>query len=141
MTPVTVTDATLAPAIVSGAVRMQVASPYPVGAVPVTASTTGTTAATTATLPANASAKTWICGVQIGSTATAAAAGNATVTGVVGGTLNFTMGTGLSPAVVNTNIPFSPCLPSSAINTGIAVVSAAPGSGGVISVSAEGYQL
>lgn len=113
---------------------------YPIGATPITASATGTTAATTATLAANATTRTWICGFAIGSTATAAAAGNATVTGTVTGTLNFEMGTGVSPAVVPTIVPMRPCIPSSALNTAIAVVSAAPGAGGVISVTAWGYQ-
>jgi hypothetical protein len=113
---------------------------YPIGSVPITASATGTTAATTATLAASTTAKTWLCGFAIGSTATAAAAGNATVTGTVTGTLNFEMGTGTSPAVVSTIVPIRPCIPSSAVNTAIAVVSAAPGTGGVISVTAWGYQ-
>jgi hypothetical protein len=106
----------------------------------ITASATGTTAATTVTLPATSTTTTYICGFDIGSTATAAAAGNATVTGPVSGTLNFEMGTGLSPAVVHTTQNFNPCVPASAVNTSIAVVSAAPGAGGVISVTAWGYQ-
>jgi hypothetical protein len=113
---------------------------YPAGAIAVAASATGTTAATTATLPALTGRLTYICGFTIGSTATAAAAGNATVTNTVGGTLNYEMGTGLSPAVVLTNVVYTPCVPASAQNTAIAVVSAAPGTGGVISVTASGYQ-
>jgi hypothetical protein len=112
---------------------------YPAGSAPVTASATGTTAATTATLPAAVGRLTYICGFSINSTATAAAAGNATVTGTVSGTLNYTMGTGVSPAVVQTYQLYDPCVPASAQNTGIAVVSAAPGTGGVISVTATGY--
>lgn len=109
-------------------------------ATPVQASTTGTIAATTATLPASATQFTYICGFSINSTATAAAAGNATITGVKSGTLNYEMGTGTAPAVVVTTQSYAPCLPSSAINTSIAVVSAAPGTGGVISVTAWGFQ-
>lgn len=108
---------------------------------PITASATGTTAATTATLAAVAGKTTYICGFSINSTATAAAAGNATVTGTVTGTLNFEMGTGATPAVVITQQSFTPCVPASAVNTSIAVVSAAPGTGGVISVSAWGFQF
>lgn len=117
------------------------AAGFPNAAVPITASATGTTAATTATLAAASGKFTYICGFDIGSTATAAAAGNATVTGPVTGTLNFEMGTGVSPAVVHTTQTFNPCVPSSAVNTAIAVVSAAPGTGGVISVTAWGFQL
>lgn len=107
----------------------------------ITASATGTTTATTATLAASTSLHTYICGFNIRADATAAATGNATVTGVVTGTLNFTQWTApLASGVGDITQNFNPCLPSSAINTSIAVVSAAPGSGGTVSVSAWGYQ-
>jgi hypothetical protein len=115
---------------------------YPSGAVPITASTTGTTAATTATLAASASIKTYICGFSIRANATAAATANSTVTGTVTGTLNFTQWTAPLASGIGLNEQiFTPCIPSSAINTGIAVISAAPGSGGVVSVAAWGFQL
>lgn len=113
---------------------------YPTGSIAVQNSATGTTAATTATLAAGQGETTYLCGFDIGSTATAAAAGNATVTGLIGGTLNFEMGTGVSPAVVRLTENFNPCLPASGQNSAVAVVSAAPGSGGIISVTAWGYQ-
>lgn len=117
-------------------------SQYPATAVPVTASATGTTAATTATLAASASIKTYICGFSIRANATAAATANSTVTGTVTGTLNYTQWTApLASGIGLTEQVFMPCVPSSAINTGIAVISAAPGSGGVVSVTAWGYQL
>lgn len=117
-------------------------SQYPFGAVPITASATGTTAATTATLAASASIKTYICGFSIRANATAAATANSTVTGTVTGTLNYTQWTApLASGLGITEQVFAPCIPSSAINTAIAVVSAAPGAGGVVSVSAWGYQL
>lgn len=113
---------------------------YPAGATPVTASATGTTAATTATLPAVAANYNFICGFAIRANATAAATANSTVTGTISGTLNFTQWTApLASGVGITEERFSPCIPASAVNTGIAVVSAAPGSGGVVSVSAWGY--
>jgi hypothetical protein len=93
-----------------------------------------------ATLAAVSAKTTYICGFQIGSTATAAAAGNATITGTITGTLNFEMGTGTSPAVVQTQSSFNPCIPASGTNQSIAVVSAAPGTGGVICVTAWGFQ-
>lgn len=118
------------------------ASQYPGGAVPITASATGTTTATTATLAASASIKTYICGMSIRANATGAATNNATITGTVTGTLNFTQWTApLASGLGVTEQIFNPCVPSSAINTGIAVISGAPGSGGVVSVSAWGYQL
>lgn len=117
-------------------------SQYPTGAVPITASNTGTTGATTATLAASASIKTYICGFSIRANATGATTNNSTITGTVTGTLNFSQWTApLASGIGLTEQIFSPCIPSSAINTGIAVISGAPGSGGVVSVSAWGYQL
>jgi hypothetical protein len=116
--------------------------PYPVGAVPYTATATGTTAATTATLAGAASVTTYICGFSIRANATAAATGNATVTGVITATLNFTQWTAPNASGLGvTEMIFSPCVPASATNTSIAVVSAAPGTGGVVSVTAWGYKL
>jgi hypothetical protein len=118
------------------------ASQYPAGAIPITASATGTTAATTATLAAGTTTTTYLCGFAIRANATAAATGNATVTGTKTGTLNFTQWTApLASGIGLVEETFGPCVPASAVNTGIAVISAAPGSGGVVSVSAWGYQL
>ena len=119
-----------------------VTSDYPYGATPITASATGTTAATTATLAGTSGKTTYICGFDIEANATAAATGNATVTGTITGTLNFTQYTAVNTAGVGSvKNSFSKCVPASAVNTGIAVISAAPSTGGVVSVSAWGYQL
>lgn len=116
--------------------------PYPVGAVPYTATATGTTAATTATLAGAASVTTYICGFSIRANATAAATGNATVTGVITATMNFTQWTAPNASGLGiTEMIFAPCIPASATNTSVAVVSAAPGTGGVVSVTAWGYKL
>lgn len=115
---------------------------YPAGATAITASATGTTAATTATLAGTASKTTYICGLSIRANATAAATGNATVTGTITGTLNFTQWTApLASGLGVTEQIFNPCVPASATNTGIAIISAAPGSGGVVSSTSWGYQL
>jgi hypothetical protein len=115
---------------------------YPSGATAITASTTGTTAATTATLAGTTGKTTYICSLSIRANATAAATGNATVTGTITGTLNYTQWTAPNASGVGiTEQIFNPCIPASATNTGIAVISAAPGSGGVVSVAAAGYQL
>ena len=117
-----------------------VGSQYPTGATPETASATGTTAATTATLGAASSVTTYICGFSIRANATAAATGNATVTGTITGTLNFTQWTApLASGLGVTEEIFTPCVPASAVDSAIAVVSAAPGAGGTVSVSAWGY--
>lgn len=118
------------------------ASQYPSGAIPITNSATGTTSATVATLAAHATRTTYICGFSIRANATAATTGNSTVTGTVSGTLNFTQWTApLASGVGITEMIFTPCVPGSAANTAIAATSAAAGSGGVVSVTAWGYQL
>lgn len=117
-------------------------SPYPATAVPLTASATGTTGATTATLTAVSGHTTYICGFSIRANATAAATGNATVTGTITGTLNFTQWTApLASGLGVTEEAFVPCIPASAVTTNIAVISAAPGTGGVVSVTAWGYSI
>lgn len=121
--------------------QTQVSTEYPTGATPITASATGTTAATTATLAAATGKTTYLCGFSIRANATAAATGNATVTGTITGTLNFTQWTAPLASGIGTVEPHIPrCIPGSTTNTAIAVVSAAPGSGGTVSVSAWGYQ-
>jgi hypothetical protein len=120
----------------------QPASPYPATAVPITASATGTTGATTATLTNVTGHTTYICGFSIRANATAAATGNATVTGTITGTLNYTQWTAPNASGLGvTEQIFTPCVPASAVSTSIAVISAAPGTGGVVSVTAWGYSI
>lgn len=115
---------------------------YPFSAVPYTATATGTTGATTATLTGAISVTTYICGFSIRANATAAATGNATVTGTLGGDMNFTQWTApLASGLGITEMIFTPCLPATGTNTSVRVVSAAPGTGGVVSVSSWGYKL
>jgi hypothetical protein len=60
----------------------------------------------------------------------------------VSGTLNFTQWTApLASGVGITEMIFTPCVPGSGANTAIVATSAAAGSGGVVSVTAWGYQL
>lgn len=116
--------------------------PYPSGATPYTATATGTTGATTATLAGASSVTTYLCGFSIRANATAAATGNATVTGVITATLNFTQWTAPNASGIGvTEMVFNPCIPASGTNQSVAVVSAAPGTGGVVSVTAWGYKL
>jgi hypothetical protein len=115
---------------------------YPVGATAITASATGTTGATTATLAGTSGKTTYICGYSIRANATAAATVTNTITGVITATLSSIMW--VAPLASGIGIDeqiFSPCIPASATNTGIAIVSGAPGSGGNVSSKGWGYQL
>ena len=114
---------------------------YPAGSTPITISVTGSSTATTATL-ATTGQEYYLCGFSIRATATAASVGNATVTGTVTGTLNFTQWT--APAASGVGVVeevFWPPVIASATNTNIAVVSAPAGAGGTVSVTAWGYML
>jgi hypothetical protein len=117
-------------------------SQYPAGATAITASATGTTAATTATLAGTAGKTTYICGYSIRANATAAATVTDTITGVITATLSSILW--VAPLASGIGVDeqiFSPCIPASAANTGIAIVSGAPGAGGTVSSKGWGYQL
>lgn len=131
----------IAPALAQAPQIVLESALYPAGSIPITASATGTTAATAATLAANTSRRTFICGFSARSNATAAVNGNLTIAGVVTGTMNFThWAAAVASGVGITEQSFYPCIPSSAINTGIVITSPAAGTAGVNSVSAWGYQ-
>lgn len=116
---------------------------YPAGSTPITISGTGTTGATTANLGTpSASYTIYICGFSIRANANAAVTGNATVTGTITGTLNFTQWTAVNTTGLGvTEEIFTPCIPASAANTQIAIISAAPSTGGVVSVTGWGFTL
>lgn len=116
-------------------------NPYPAGSIAITASNTGTTGATTATLAASATLHTYVCGFTITADATTALAGVATVTGTVTGTLNYIQNVGSATSAGSLTQTFSPCIPSSAINTSIAINSVAAGVAGNTAVTAWGFQL
>lgn len=126
---------------VCGTVTANLGGQYPSGATPVTATATGTTAATTATLAGTAGKTTYICGFSITADATSAIAGNATVTGPIGGTMTFIQGVGTATAPTTLDKNFGLCIPASGQNVAIAVVSAAAGTLGNTAVNAWGYQL
>ena len=116
-------------------------SVYPAGAVAITASATGTTAATTATLAGTSGKTTYICSYSVRANATAAATVTDTVTGVITATMSSILW--VAPLASGLGVDeqiFTPCVPASGTNVGIAVVSGAPGSGGTVSVHAAGYQ-
>jgi hypothetical protein len=117
-------------------------SQYPAGATAITASATGTTAATTATLAGTSGKTTYICGYSIRANATANTNVTNTITGVITATLSSIMWVPANTAGLGVDEQiFSPCIPASATNTGIAIVSGAPGTGGLVSAKGWGYQL
>ena len=97
---------------------------------------------TTATLAGTSGKTTYICTSSVRANATAATTVTDTITGVITATISSILW--VAPLASGLGVDeqiFSPCVPASATNTGIAVVSGAPGSGGTVSVNATGYQL
>jgi hypothetical protein len=115
---------------------------------PITASATGTTGAIAATLPAVAAKTTYLCGFYYtGTNATVAnTVTTVTITGTIGGTMNFGFPTLAAAATVPNTLPldeeFIPCIAASAPNTAIVVNGPALGAGATLAtVSAWGFQL
>lgn len=118
---------------------VRLTSEYPSGATASNGSTTGTTGATSTTLAAQVGATEYVCGISIRANATAAATGNATLSDGTK-TYNFTQWT--APNASGLGIieeVFTPCRPASGTNTAWTLTSAAPGTGGVVSVAIWGY--
>lgn len=114
---------------------------FPAGATPVTSSATGTTGAVVATLPAAAGKTTYICGFNAtGNEAATGAIVAVTVAGTISGSLNYFIAHSVTPTLGNLNNTFTPCVPSSAVNTAITVTSAADAAGTNVAVTAWGYQ-
>lgn len=105
----------------------------------VVATATGTTGAVTATLPAVAKVTTWICGFDVSAIGGTAAVGPVTVTGLVGSkTLTYQLSSSAAGVVLSRT--FTPCIPASAVDTGIGVTTTADGTATAVDVSAWGYQ-
>lgn len=117
-------------------------SQYPLSAIPVTVSATGTTLSISATLAASgAGLKTYLCSYSVRANATGATTVSNTIGGVITATLTHMMW--IAPAASGLGVDeqiFMPCVPSSAVNTAIVVTTGAPGAGGQISATATGYQ-
>lgn len=128
------------PAFAQFAVSDQSSQRASIGAV----SGTVAAATATATLGAVQGKTTYICGFAITSAgSTAAAVVAPTVTNVVGGTQTYEYATVAGATLANAPliVPFSPCLPASAVNTSIAVSLPSLGAGNTnASVNAWGYQ-
>jgi hypothetical protein len=114
---------------------------FPAGATPVTASASGTTAAVTATIPAIAAKTAFLCGFVDDAVATGGTAVTGAITGLIGGTFTYIQQVGTLTGTGNYhyNLNFTPCVPASAVNTQIQLISGAAGSGGVQGVMMWGY--
>ena len=109
-------------------------SGVPTGAI-ITGNATGSTSAVVGTLPAFVGKTTYICGLSVSSTGSAAIS-PITVAGVVGSSMifqNVTAGTGILQQA------FYPCVPASAPNTAITVTTTADGTATAVDVNSWGF--
>lgn len=128
-------------------VQGQVAiAPYPqnfqanIAAAPITAVGTGSTGAVTATLAGAAGKTTYICSFDITAIGGTAAIGPVTVGTLIGGntfTYQMTAPTGGVPF----SREFTPCIPTTAVNTAITITTTADGTATAVDVNAHGFQL
>lgn len=121
-------------------------SVYPRGAVPITASSGNVAnAAATATIPAMSGKTAYITGFEItGAGATVGLVVSPTVSGVVGGTLTYSIAAIAGALLMNQPmiVPYFPAIPASAPNTAISVSCPALGIGNTNNtVVAHGYYL
>ena len=105
---------------------------------PIAASATGTTGIVTATMAADTAKTNFICGFVITSVASAATAGNATVTGVQGGPLNFTMVDPTSQGILG--VAFPACISATGKNVAIVVTKPAGANTTIAAVTTWGYK-
>jgi hypothetical protein len=118
-------------------------APYPLNAVPVTATGSGTTGISTASIPAVAGKTAYLCGFEYDATATAIGVVSVTVTNTISGSLNYftnvpaqsTSGVGQMPRT------FTPCIPATGPNTAISIAGGAPGTGGNALINMNGFYL
>ena len=123
-----------------GVIPTATGTEYPVGAVPIQGSATGTSAAVTTTLAATANNYNFVCGISIRVNATAATNGNATLSD---GTKTFNFTEWVAPVASGVGVVeeiFKPCYPAVATNTAWTLTTFAAGNGGVASASIWGYQ-
>lgn len=109
---------------------------YPPGATPVAFTATGTSGAVTATLPAASGKNTYICGYNVSAAGTGLIT-PITITGVLGGTQTVQgLTAGAAPIFPP---PYTPCLPSSALNQAISVSTTADATATAVNVNVWGY--
>ena len=114
-------------------------SAYPSGATAITGNASGTTGAVVGTLAAAANKFTYICGVHIDASGTGSI-GPITIAGIVGSSMIFQATAG---ALGTNGLPtqtFSPCIPSSAVNTAITITTTADGTATAVNVNSWGFQ-
>lgn len=112
---------------------------YPVGATPITGSGSGSTGAVVGTLAAAPGKQTYICGFDVSAIGGTAAVGPIVIANLTGG--SFTYQGSSSAAGVTLSRTFTPCIPTSTVNTAITTTTTANGTATAVNVNSWGFQL
>jgi hypothetical protein len=112
---------------------------YPESATPIVAAAAGTTGAVTATLAAAVGKTTYLCGFDVSVIGGTAAVGPITV-GLLPGSKSFIYQMSSTAAGLTLSRTFTPCVPGSAPDVAITIVTTADGSASAVDVNAWGYQ-
>lgn len=134
-------------AVASGTVAVRISStsvqtsPIPPVNTPISGNATGSTGAVVGTLAAAAGKLTYICGFNVQAIGGTATSGPVTIAGLVGASQVYqtdvnsaTQGKAIASA------SFTPCIPSSAVNTAVTVTTTANGTATAVNVNSWGYQ-
>lgn len=131
-------------AVTSGTVNVRISStsvqtsPIPLITTQIGGNGSGTTGAVVGTLAASATKLTYICDFDISAIGGTAAVGPVVVAGLVGGSKTYQLSSSASGVVLSKS--FTPCVPSSAINTAITITTTADGTATAVNVNSTGYQ-
>lgn len=115
-------------------------TPYPTGAFPVTGIGSGSTGAVVGTLAAFPGRTTYLCNVDVSAIGGTAAVGPIVIAGLTGGSFTYQASSTAAGGLALTRT-FTPCIPSSSVNTAITITTTADGTATAVNVNASGYQL
>lgn len=116
-------------------------SNLPAGAAAITGNATGTTGAVVGTLAAAVGKFTYICGFNVSAVnITAATAQTITIAGIVGSSQVYQFSAPLTTPAGPIGQTFTPCIPSSAVNTAITLTTSADANGSAVDVNSWGFQ-
>jgi hypothetical protein len=104
----------------------------------ITGNGAGTTGAVVATLAASPTKLTYICDFDVSAIGGTASVGPITVAGLAGGSKVYQLSSSATGTYLSKN--FTPCLPSSAVNTAITITTTAAAGATAVDVNSSGFQ-
>jgi hypothetical protein len=113
----------------------------PAGTSIISGNASGTTGAVVGTLAAAANKITYICGFNVSAVnITGATAQTVTIAGIVGASQVYQFSAPLTTPANPIGQTFTPCIPSSAVNTAITITTSADANGSAVDVNSWGFQ-